>query len=34
MFYNNWLILCECEDSLLAKDTGCFAAFIQTAINR
>ena len=33
MFYNS-LILFQCQNILLAKDTGCFAAFIQTAISR
>ena len=33
MFYNSF-ILFECENILLAKDSGCFAAFIQTAVGR
>ena len=27
-------ILFECENILLAKDTDCFAAFIQAAVSR
>ena len=33
MFYNSF-ILFECENILLAKDTGCFAAFIQTVVGK
>ena len=33
MFYNLF-ILFECKNILLAKDKGCFVAFIQTAVGR
>ena len=33
MFYNLFISF-ECENILSAKDTGCFATFIQTAIGR
>ena len=33
MFYNS-VNLFECKNILLGKDTGCFAAFIQTAVGR
>ena len=33
MFYNSFNLF-ECKDVLLAKDTCCFAPFIQTAVGR
>ena len=33
MLYNSSFLF-ECKNILLAKDTGCFAAFIQTAVGK